>query len=451
MNKKINISNVKILEEANNLKRTKSSLSKELKLPIQLIEKVVNGNASERDNSKVIKKMLETYPIKESDLNPIKKENFSPFVVFSQKLSKKSARFFKRKNGFGLLKNYYEYRDTAMSKNSPIYPEWIKPLVVVSNNKAKNKLVCYNKGHILHQFTFFIGKVNFYWKDDQGYHCKEMNTGDSNYIPPFISHSFTSRDKNNLGLIIAVTFGDILKFSKEKFLYYNKSDLENFIGKINKKNSFLQAIINNYISKKFLDIKSFETLLTKEGIQKNHALALINGKKIPNEHQTQILSKILDLSYDFLKNVTLNKTAKVVINKFKKKQYRSLSSKKNNFKIWDLARSNYKKELNTFLMEASYYSKSFTILHELNEYVYNFSEEVICLNVKGKVMLLKPQESAVLSPMVKHSFYTKNTLTKALLLIIRVPDDFNDNFFSIYSGLSNSSKRKAFEETTQWF
>ena len=95
-----------------------------------------------------------------------------------------------------------------------------------------------------------------------------MNTGDSNYIPPFISHSFTSRDKNNLGLIIAVTFGDILKFSKEKFLYYNKSDLENFIGKINKKNSFLQAIINNYISKKFLDIKSFETLLIKEGIKK---------------------------------------------------------------------------------------------------------------------------------------------------------------------------------------
>ena len=156
-----------------------------------------------------------------------------------------------------------------MSKSSPIYPEWIKPLVVVSNNKAKNKLVCYNKGHILHQFTFFIGKVNFYWKDDQGYHCKEMNTGDSNYIPPFISHSFTSRDKNNLGLIIAVTFGDILKFSKEKFLYYNKSDLENFIGKINKKNSFLQAIINNYISKKFLDIKSFETLLIKEGIKKS--------------------------------------------------------------------------------------------------------------------------------------------------------------------------------------
>ena len=76
----------------------------------------------------------------------------------------------------------------------------------------------------------------------------------------------------------------------------------------------------------------------------------------------QILSKILDLSYDFLKNVTLNKTAKVVINKFKKSNI-DLYQAKNIFKIWDLARSNYKKELNTFLMEANYYSKSFTILH----------------------------------------------------------------------------------------
>ena len=131
-----------------------------------------------------------------------------------------------------------------MSKLSPIYPEWIKPLVSVDNSNPRNKLVCYNKGHILHQFTFFIGKVNFYWKDSDGYHCAEMNTGDSNYIPPYISHSFTSRDKNNLGLIIAVTFGDILKFSRE-FLYYKKSDLENFIGLANSKNTYLQTVIKN--------------------------------------------------------------------------------------------------------------------------------------------------------------------------------------------------------------
>ena len=42
----------------------------------------------------------------------------------------------------------------------------------------------------------------------------------------------------------------------------------------------------------------------------------------------QILSKILDLSYDFLKNVTLNKTAKVVINKFKKSNIDLYQAKK---------------------------------------------------------------------------------------------------------------------------
>ena len=451
MNKKENISTVKILEEANNLKRTKDSMAKELKLPIQLMKKVLSGKASTSDTSKVIKKMLETYPIKESDLHAVKKEDFSPFVICSQKLSKKSTRFFKRKNGLGLLKNYYEYRDTAMSKNSPIYPEWIKPLAVVNNKNPKNKLVCYNKGHILHQFTFFIGKVNFYWKDDKGFHCKEMNTGDSNYIPPYISHSFTSRDKDNLGLIIAVTFGDILKFSKEKFLYYNKSDLESFIGKQNKKNSHLQALIHNFINKKFLDMKSFETLLIQEGFTKNQTKNLIKGIKLPSNEQTLVLSKLLGLPYHFLESAVSNKTAKVIINKFKEDRFRTLNNGKSTFKILDLARSSYKKELNSFLMEVNTYSKSYNIRHELNEYVYNFSNEVIYLKVKGKIELLQPGESAIFSPLVEHSFYTKKHSEKLLLLIVRVPDDFSDNFFSMYAGLSDSSKRKAFSETTQWF
>ena len=38
-----------------------------------------------------------------------------------------------------------------------------------------------------------------------------MNTGDSNYIPPFIPHSFTSRNLKEESFIVAVTFGGNLK------------------------------------------------------------------------------------------------------------------------------------------------------------------------------------------------------------------------------------------------
>ena len=130
--------------------------------------------------------MLKKYPIEGSKLLITESDIYDAFTILNRETSKNSSRVFKRKNSLGKNTNYYEYRDTAMNKFSPIYPEWIKPLVVVKDKNPKNKLICYNKGHILHQFTFFIGEVNFYWKDQSGYHCKTMNTGDSNYIPPFI-------------------------------------------------------------------------------------------------------------------------------------------------------------------------------------------------------------------------------------------------------------------------
>ena len=63
----------------------------------------------------------------------------------------------------------------------------------------------------MHQLTFFVGPVNFYYKYKDKYYCEEMNTGDSNYIPPFIPHSFTSRNVKEESFIVAVTFGGNLK------------------------------------------------------------------------------------------------------------------------------------------------------------------------------------------------------------------------------------------------
>ena len=72
--------------------------------------------------------MLKIYPIEASKLQVIEEDKNWPFTLVNKKESKMSSRVFKRKNGSGKIKNYYEYRDTAMQKNVPIYPEWIRPL-----------------------------------------------------------------------------------------------------------------------------------------------------------------------------------------------------------------------------------------------------------------------------------------------------------------------------------
>ena len=58
---------------------------------------------------------------------------------------------------------YYLYKDTVMSKVSTFRPEWIQQLKVVDNSNPNNNGVKFNNGHFLHQFTYFIGPVNFYY------------------------------------------------------------------------------------------------------------------------------------------------------------------------------------------------------------------------------------------------------------------------------------------------
>ena len=88
-----------------------------------------------------------------------------------------------------------------MSKISPFRPEWIQELVTVNNNKPNNPEAKFNNGHFLHQFTYFIGPVNFYYIENNKKKVAKMNTGDSMYISPYIPHTFTTR-KNKEGILL---------------------------------------------------------------------------------------------------------------------------------------------------------------------------------------------------------------------------------------------------------
>ena len=338
-----------------------------------------------------------------------------------------------------------------MQKNVPIYPEWIKPLVVVNNNKPQNNLVCYNKGHILHQFTFFIGEVNFYWKDNFGYHCKEMNTGDSNYIPPFIPHSFTSRNKKELGLIIAVTFSDILSFSRIKFSLYNQKIIESFSGKNNIKNSYLKFFIKNHLNVNFIDNKDLIENMNSAGIKKKRACSIVSGEKKPNNQELVVLSRFLNISVNELKTIAQNKPLEVVNKKLNKNVFRKIECSIGSFNIWDLVKSKYASLIKAFIMDVSYETKYYNINHRLHEYVYNFDNSEIIVKVGNKTFTLGPEESIVFSPMIKHNYYKKLKTQKSKILIVRIAEEFSEDFIDMFAKLGKSSRKKIFSEASQWF
>merc|ERR1712048_1037129 len=98
--------------------------------------------------------------------------------------------------------------DTACAAVAPFKPELIEELVYVADNNPMNPLVVMNKGHLLTQYTYFIGPVNFYYEVQGKRICVPMKTGDSALITPYVPHSFTSRDqeKPDNAKIVAVTF-----------------------------------------------------------------------------------------------------------------------------------------------------------------------------------------------------------------------------------------------------
>ncbi len=184
----------RILSEANDLKRTPETLAEDLDLDFSIIQSVLDGAADEETARAVLFRMAERYPVSLSDLWVDRDDTDGGAVVMKASRSESTSRVFERPDTVGGSAPYYEYRDTAMSRLAPFRPEWIRELRVVGDADPGNPGVVFNKGHLAHQQTFFIGPVNFYWQIDGQRFCAEMETGDSNYITHFVPHSFASRD-----------------------------------------------------------------------------------------------------------------------------------------------------------------------------------------------------------------------------------------------------------------
>ena len=233
----------RILNEANDLKRTPEALAAELGIESSLVHRVIEGRADLTSALNLLHAMTNQYPISLADIWLDEDDTVDGVKIMSAAATAGSSRIFERRDRHGGESPYYDYRDTAMSRLAPFKPEWIEELRVVSNDDPDNPDVAYNNGHFLHQTTFFIGPVNFYWDLQGKRHCAEMNTGDSNYITPFVPRSFTSRDPNNLGLIIAITYaGQVGRARREALPAADVDALNAEAGDLRGVNPFLHRV-----------------------------------------------------------------------------------------------------------------------------------------------------------------------------------------------------------------
>ncbi|HEY6608112.1 MAG TPA: NTP transferase domain-containing protein, partial [Candidatus Limnocylindria bacterium] len=190
----------------NDLKRRPEDAAAELGVPLPEIEEIIGGRAALPAG--LVEKATATWPVSPRDFYLLEDDAPTGVRIHRAADSERSSRVMSRAGA-----DYYEYRDTAMSSLSQFRPEWIKELCIVDDNDPDNEAVQWNNGHFLHQFTYFVGPVNFYFRGADG--AKQvavMGTGDSMYISPFVPHSFASRRNpdGELGVIMALTYGDKL-------------------------------------------------------------------------------------------------------------------------------------------------------------------------------------------------------------------------------------------------
>jgi len=416
----------------NDLKRRDIDAAKDLNINIKKFRNILNGKT--KLNDKIITKMASRWPVKFTEfLNPIiSKKNFT---IMKIKESKHSSRTMKRKGN-----EYYEYRDTATERNAPFKPEWIRELCYVKNNKENNKQVKWNKGHLLHQFTYFVGKVNFYYIENKKKKVAIMNTGDSMYITPYTPHSFATRDSNKKSYIIAITFEDkIYSEIQNELLNIDENKINKFlINKTSKKN-IVSDLINKYQNNLSISLDELKKRTKIKNIKN-----IVNGEKVNDINKLKKIADSFNLNLKELMPVDHTKKVIIVKKKFTKK-WNFPSNKKKFFLIKELA--SIKDVPTAKSIELNVLNKNkhkFSI--SSHQYIYVLSK-LGNIIVNNQLISLKREETLYLKPFTDHYYPNKNNS----FLVLRVEGKISGDVQMQVSNFDHNNLKRVRVESSQWF
>lgn len=428
----------------NDIKRRPEDAAKELEVSLDEITSVIKGE--KEISHTLVKKAIEKWPLNARDFFLIHDDCPNGVKIMRSEQSAKSSRIMNRAGN-----PYYEYRDTAMSSVSLFRPEWIEELCIVEDNEPENSDAQWNDGHFMHQFTYFIGDVNYYYKDENGWKTIFVTkTGDSVYGTPFRPHTFTTRKgatKN--GLILALTYGNKISADTQQELSAIGYELAiQYHLDFSTREKAFSSLLKFNIDASSLTI---EELSKRTGIEKNTIKQYLDGTTtVPD---LTILSKLArGLSVSVRELIPPDKIEPKVIPKKHEQGHRWFyPSDSKAYELVELAQSQnlpFSKALEMIIYEDS---NDITDLKVgLHQYVYNIGETVISLNwnIAGKKFQeqIKPHDSAYIKPFVEHSFRGKGKI-----MVLRIGGRMSGDAQREFSSLSKEDANRVINETQMWF
>tara|TARA_Y100001934_G_scaffold217841_1_gene258722 strand:+ start:51 stop:1418 length:1368 start_codon:yes stop_codon:yes gene_type:complete len=442
----------RILGEANDLKRTPEALAEDLGLPFETIQKAIAGELAEDAAVDLLRSMASVYPVSFSSLWVEPDDTDGGVRVMKRTESQASSRVFERKDRNGNFSPYYEYRDTAMSRAAPFKPEWIKELRFVDDDDPDNGDVAYNNGHLMHQQTFFIGEVNFYWKTDGKSHCAQMNTGDSNYITPFVSHSFTSRNKGAPGLIVAVTFAGQVRDALDTFSQVDGKTIEDYSGDLRDKRSIFATRLKRHLAAESLTTEAFSKWLVDEGVEVARARSLTRTEFLPSAEEIKVMAELLKIRETDLMTTEMASDEEVAVTYGERERSRSFPDDNYPaYRMKPLARVRQQPQLKGFDVTVLGGSREAVLQHTLHEYIYNYGDVAVDLSWgDSNRETLQPGDSAYLRPLTEHSFSASNG-AEGRLAMVRVPGQLLDGVIDEFAAFDEVGRSRALGENKRWF
>ena len=426
----------------NDIKRRPEDAARELEVSLDEINSILSGK--KELSADIVDKATKIWPVNARDFYIIHDDCPQGIKIMRSEESKQSSRIMERAGH-----PYYEYRDTAMSKTAPFRPEWIMELCSVDDNDPRNKLVQWNNGHFLHQFTYFIGEVNFYYIDSDGEKkVAVMNTGDSMYITPFVSHSFASRNgAKQPGLILALTYGSKITGDIQQELSTLLNLGQEFALDFSTVEKSTSALLKYF---REISSLSYDEISKRSDIPTNKIVEFESGKTTPSNIDLQNLAKALTANLrDLLPN---DKTEnKVIVKHHDEGKKWFYPNQTRAYEFVELA--------NTTTLP---YSKSFEIKINnvdnneldlragLHQYVYNIGNNTITINwvLDGQIFSEKihPNDSLCIKPFVEHNFRGEGKL-----LVLRIGGKIVGDSQRELSFVGKENTKRAISETMQWF
>lgn len=441
----------RILAEANDLKRTPDALAEELGLGCELVRAVIGGLAPPEAAWLVLRTMVLKYPVTLADLLVPRDDTVDGVRVMSAAASATSARVILRTDGAGNSHAYYEYRDTAMSSTAALRPEWIRQLRSVSGCDPWDPTLAFNRGHVLHQFTFFLGPVNFYWEIGDRRHGQMLDSGDSCYISPFVPHTFAARAGSREPAIVAVGYSGPLRAARTELLHAPWAALGEFVRGGAGADEAFRLRLARHLAGESLTEQEFRRRLVCAGLDAGEAARLVSrGPRSLDE--VHVAAAVLGVRpADLLAEGCPSE--ELVVLQFRSEGPAHFFPEEGRpaYRMTRLAGSRHQPYLKAFDAEVLGGDNG-AMCHGLHEYVYNHGGVPVQLRWgTGRHAVLEPGASAYVRPFVPHRFATEGSREVGRLLLVRVAGLLTDEATAELVRIPRAAAERCVRESEVWF